>query len=404
MFTRQETCQITQGVCLRRMVTPAAVAVGFLFCISCSSGADVDVRAAGREPVRLSVGAAAHGLSKPRVARRPQRLQQSTGNKGEPRPADKMRTHQVLPVSKSRETDSNKKTVAKSKSPSTPSIESPAPVVPPPAPLRDPDDVAADADRAKSQADQKNKDDVVAEPLFSATTQIFQNTLPPAIQQTVKRSPLSLLSGVRTSGPNAAHAENHVAAPVPSTVFRAVSATRLLSESSDDDAAATDQVETIQLDPAPAAEPEATIEADQQTEADPRLPDLLHRPLSDVTLADALQPTDLDGTVLRTPDDQAATIYNIQDALLDSTVTFRACCRWRSLFPFCHNPLYFEDANMERCGIGYGCLTEMVSAGRFFGRVALLPASMVVDPPCSCVPSLGECPSCHGFPHCSASR
>jgi hypothetical protein len=76
---------------------------------------------------------------------------------------------------------------------------------------------------------------------------------------------------------------------------------------------------------------------------------------------------------------------------------------------FCHRPLYFEDANLERCGyvVGKDCcccdwccccrgcgshLQPAVSAAYFFGTIPLLPYKMTVDCPCECVPSLGRCP------------
>lgn len=38
-----------------------------------------------------------------------------------------------------------------------------------------------------------------------------------------------------------------------------------------------------------------------------------------------------------------------------------------------YNPLYFEEPNLERYGYNYGAIQPFVSAGRFFGRVAILP-------------------------------
>lgn len=78
---------------------------------------------------------------------------------------------------------------------------------------------------------------------------------------------------------------------------------------------------------------------------------------------------------------------------------------------FCHKPLYFEDANLERCGYIAGkdcCCAEwcpdwcgcccchnmqnVVSAAYFFGTIPLLPYKMTVNCPCECVPALGRCP------------
>ena len=45
-----------------------------------------------------------------------------------------------------------------------------------------------------------------------------------------------------------------------------------------------------------------------------------------------------------------------------------------------YNPLYFEEPNLERYGYNYGAIQPFVSAGRFFGRVAILPYMMGAYP------------------------
>ncbi len=69
----------------------------------------------------------------------------------------------------------------------------------------------------------------------------------------------------------------------------------------------------------------------------------------------------------------------------------------RMLYPFRNNPLYFEDPNLERCGISRGCLTEVSSAGLFMFNTVILPYRVAAQPPCECVPSLGDCPTCNEF-------
>ena len=64
----------------------------------------------------------------------------------------------------------------------------------------------------------------------------------------------------------------------------------------------------------------------------------------------------------------------------------------------CHNPLYFEEINLERYGYGCGvdgpCCTNGVqslcSAAHFFGTVVALPYEMGVDCPCECDYTLGH--------------
>jgi len=71
------------------------------------------------------------------------------------------------------------------------------------------------------------------------------------------------------------------------------------------------------------------------------------------------------------------------------------------MYPFAYNPIYFEDMNLERCGLYCGCCVQPVVSGlHFFGSVALLPYKMLISPPCSCVYPPGECPPCFRFSHC----
>lgn len=62
-----------------------------------------------------------------------------------------------------------------------------------------------------------------------------------------------------------------------------------------------------------------------------------------------------------------------------------------------HQPLYFEDANLERCGQTSGCLTTACSSVHFATSIAFVPFHMAVEHPHSCVPSLPDCPTCHSF-------
>jgi hypothetical protein len=62
---------------------------------------------------------------------------------------------------------------------------------------------------------------------------------------------------------------------------------------------------------------------------------------------------------------------------------------------FCHNPLYFEEINLERYGYGcpYGCpccIQPFVSAAHFFATVPALPYEMAADCPWQCNYTLGH--------------
>ncbi|MEY2612464.1 MAG: hypothetical protein RL069_1276 [Planctomycetota bacterium] len=57
---------------------------------------------------------------------------------------------------------------------------------------------------------------------------------------------------------------------------------------------------------------------------------------------------------------------------------------------FSHNPLYFEQVNLERYGIGYPRpLNALVSGSRFFIDATLLPVHMLQSPPHGCTSTLG---------------
>jgi hypothetical protein len=55
-----------------------------------------------------------------------------------------------------------------------------------------------------------------------------------------------------------------------------------------------------------------------------------------------------------------------------------------------HNPLYFEDPQLERYGHTHGhCVQPFVSGGRFMAQLMGLPYQMTLHPPCSCRYTLG---------------
>ncbi|MCR9200589.1 MAG: hypothetical protein NXI04_18280 [Planctomycetaceae bacterium] len=127
--------------------------------------------------------------------------------------------------------------------------------------------------------------------------------------------------------------------------------------------------------------------------------DDLFPPLSAVSLSSATRAESLRGDVLPLPDDLATDFQTPYGRFLDVSGYRRAPAPTLTPFAFCHHPLYFEDPNLERCGIHHGCLTDAVSAVRFFGRVPLTPYMVGSQPPRSCVPSLGPCRYCHEFGH-----
>ncbi len=55
-----------------------------------------------------------------------------------------------------------------------------------------------------------------------------------------------------------------------------------------------------------------------------------------------------------------------------------------------HQPLYFEDVNLERHGFSRGCWQPFVSGAKFFGRLPALPYLMAAEPPHETQYTLGE--------------
>jgi hypothetical protein len=64
----------------------------------------------------------------------------------------------------------------------------------------------------------------------------------------------------------------------------------------------------------------------------------------------------------------------------------------RTLYPFQHRPLYFEDVAAERCGDSCGCLQPGVSFVKFSADFLLLPCRMCQDCPNECIPAGLDCP------------
>ena len=69
----------------------------------------------------------------------------------------------------------------------------------------------------------------------------------------------------------------------------------------------------------------------------------------------------------------------------------------RNTLKLCHNPLYYEDPNLERCGQSYGCLTTAASVVHFSTAIAMTPFKMSQNCPRDCVQALPDCPTCHKF-------
>ncbi len=66
-------------------------------------------------------------------------------------------------------------------------------------------------------------------------------------------------------------------------------------------------------------------------------------------------------------------------------------CELLQLARFCHRPLYFEDAPLERWGIRACCFQPAASAAHFYCNAVVLPIKMMRQCPCECVPARDPC-------------
>lgn len=125
--------------------------------------------------------------------------------------------------------------------------------------------------------------------------------------------------------------------------------------------------------------------------------DELFPSLSNITLSEAARSESLRGEDIPLPTD-AAQPYRARFGRFLDVSGYRGTPR-PTLMPFAlqYHPLYFEDPNLERCGIHHGCLTDAVSAVRFFGRVPLAPYLLGSQPPHCHVHSPGQCRSCQAY-------
>jgi hypothetical protein len=130
----------------------------------------------------------------------------------------------------------------------------------------------------------------------------------------------------------------------------------------------------------------------------PEMPQLDFVPINQVDLIAAVRTPQQENPKYTEPVDLAAIINDqyapIQNWGAPQWYTFKPN---RNTFPFRHNPLYFEDPNLERCGRSKGCFTNLSSAVQFFATVPQLPCLMLKTYPRECVCARPDCPTCHEF-------
>ncbi len=122
-------------------------------------------------------------------------------------------------------------------------------------------------------------------------------------------------------------------------------------------------------------------------------PESAVRPMNSIRLAAALDAKAIDGRPLKTPQDAAATMNAVPSEQHFTAAPWHQAHPFRNTFPVYHQPLYFENPNLERCGQSFGGLTEFVSATKFAAQISVLPMQVAAQPPCRTVLALPDCPT-----------
>ena len=130
--------------------------------------------------------------------------------------------------------------------------------------------------------------------------------------------------------------------------------------------------------------------------------DSLFIPLHEVTVtghstAPPILPADAPSDKLEPPPDFASRLVGADAPAYYYAQGYGVGCVPRNTHRFYNNPLYFEDPNLERCGISRGCLTTASSAVDFAWQTVLMPYRATVQHPSDCVAALPDCPTCHNF-------
>jgi hypothetical protein len=108
-------------------------------------------------------------------------------------------------------------------------------------------------------------------------------------------------------------------------------------------------------------------------------------------------PDDAEMGSLEHPDDLSASYHEDGVPAYYMTLGYGVRRAPRNTHCFYAHPLYFEDPNLERCGLSNGGTTTACSVVHFASRVALSPILMLRSHPCDCVCMLPDCPTCHKF-------
>ena len=97
------------------------------------------------------------------------------------------------------------------------------------------------------------------------------------------------------------------------------------------------------------------------------------------------------------PDNQAASLIKTDKPIL---ITNSGTVSLPDRYTVCitYRPLYYEDANLERCGNGHGIWQPAYSGFKFLATTLVLPYKMGRQCPIAEVRCPGDCKTCQSFP------
>jgi hypothetical protein len=141
---------------------------------------------------------------------------------------------------------------------------------------------------------------------------------------------------------------------------------------------------------AAASASDETAEIEEVNQATLRHLNALRRPINSITLTAGVNQTDVPFNVASELDAEGpARLVTGSGTVRMPAARYSTCLQ--------HQPLYYEDANLERCGIGHGCWQTACSGTRFLTDTFFLAYKMGRQHPCTLVCPRGDCQSCQSF-------
>ncbi len=157
-----------------------------------------------------------------------------------------------------------------------------------------------------------------------------------------------------------------------------------------------------QSDDAKATVATAVPDGEVQGPSDEVLAELKLNPIRSIEIRKALEIPPLaamEDPRLSEPADQALTMLRKRLPFKFWPIYREPWTASRDSYAFHHNPLWFEDPNLERCGRGLGLLSSGSSALQFCANISILPYRMTAESAVSRVRTLPDCTVCQKFGH-----